>query len=374
MAASSLSAWLTLQAAPGLGPRTLERLIQHYGEASVVLEQSAAELAERGLAPATIAALRAPDQALIDAALAWAEQPDCHILVRDDARYPWRLAEIPDPPPLLYVRGDVALLNEPQIAVVGSRNSSSAGDEITRYFARALAERGLVITSGLAVGIDAAAHTGALEAGRTLAVLGTGADRVYPPRNRDLARAIVEQGGALISELALGSGPQAHHFPRRNRIISGLSLGVLVTEASLRSGSLITARQALEQGREVFALPGSIRNPLARGCHALIREGAHLVEEPLDILKELVPQLRAALKEDEAPTSSGVPFSASVRTPPDADQARLLAALGFEPMAVDELGERTGLATADIVSMLVVLELEGYVSSLPGGRYSRCLG
>ncbi|MBN2886633.1 MAG: DNA-processing protein DprA [Chromatiaceae bacterium] len=373
MPASPLSAWLTLQAAPGLGPRTLERLVAHYGNASLVLEQSAAELAERGLAPATIAALRAPDQALIDAALAWAEQPDCHILARDDARYPRRLAEIPDPPPLLYVRGDVALLNEPQIAVVGSRNSSSAGDEVTRYFARALAERGLVITSGLAAGIDAAAHAGALEAGRTLAVLGTGADRVYPPRNRNLARAIVEQG-ALITELALGSGPQAYHFPRRNRIISGLSLGVLVTEAALRSGSLITARQALEQGREVFALPGSIRNPLARGCHALIREGARLVEEPLDILEELVPQLRAALKEDETPASSGAPVTASVRTPPDADQARLLAALGFEPMAADELGERTGLSTADIVSMLVVLELEGHVSSLPGGRYSRCLG
>jgi DNA processing protein len=367
---SSLDAWLILTAAPGIGPRTCARLIDRFGSPQGVLAASPGVLGELGLKPAAIAALRQPDLAWVASVLAWSGAPDALILTRDDPRYPPLLQEIADPPPLLYVRGDPLLLAEPQVAIVGSRNPTPTGREITREFAYQLAACGLVITSGLATGVDGEAHRGALETGKTIAVLGTGPDRVYPAGHRDLARRIAGQG-ALVSEFAPGTAPLAHNFPRRNRIIAGLSLGTLVTEAALRSGSLITARQAGEQGREVFAVPGSIRNPLARGCHALIREGALLVEEAAEVLAALGQQLQgqmAALTTSvENPPRPGVAPPESA----DPDYQRLLAALGFDPVAADELIRRTGLPAATVSSMLLVLELGGHVSSLPGGRYCR---
>jgi DNA processing protein len=236
----------------------------------------------------------------------------------------------------------------------------------------------LLITSGLAIGVDGAAHAGALMAGRTIAVLGTGPDLVYPAVHRDLARRIAD-GGALVSEFPPGQGPAARNFPRRNRIISGLSVGILVTEAALKSGSLITARFALEQGREVFAVPGSIRNPLSRGCHALIRDGAKLVEDPAEILVELAPMLRGLLREiasessaaaEVAATATGRAGESRTRTL-DADYRALLETMGFDPVAPDELIARSGLSAREVSSMLLVLELEGHVSSAPGGRFCR---
>jgi DNA processing protein len=246
-----------------------------------------------------------------------------------DPRYPPQLADIHDPPPLLYVRGEVQLLSEPQIAIVGSRNPTPGGAEITQEFARHLTGYGLIVTSGLAQGIDGAAHLGALENGRTIAVFGTGLDRVYPAAHRTLARQIAENG-ALVSEFPPGCEPLAQNFPRRNRLISGLSLGVLVTEAALKSGSLITARTALEQGREVFAVPGSIRNPLARGCHALLRDGAKLVESAADILAELAPLLRVALT---ATATAVAPLDLALDgvTGLDSDSRAVLKAMGYEP-------------------------------------------
>lgn len=367
--------WLALAAAPGVGPRTAARLIAQFGHPAAIRGASTHALTELGLRPESIAAVHSPDQAGIDRALAWAEQPEAHILTRSDPRYPPLLAEIPDPPLVLYVRGDPLLLAEPQIAIVGSRNPSPQGQQVTRELASRLAAWGLIVTSGLAVGVDGTAHQGALEAGRTIAVLGTGPDQVYPGRHRDLARRIAA-AGALMTEYPPGEGPRAQHFPRRNRLISGLSLGTLVTEAALQSGSLITARHALEQGREVLAVPGSVRNPLARGCHALIREGARLVEDADQVLAELAPLLRGLIAAPPADGSDGTLAPAPPPSPEegpglDADYQRLLAAMGYDAMALDELVRATGLPVQDLSSMLLVLELEGHVSSVPGGRYCR---
>jgi DNA processing protein len=272
---------------------------------------------------------------------------------------------------VLYLRGDAALLAEPQIAMVGSRNPTPGGIDTAREFASYLAGLGLVITSGMAIGIDGAAHTGALESGRTIAVLGTGPDRVYPAAHRDLARRIAERG-ALLTEFPPGTGPHASHFPRRNRVISGLSLGTLVVEAAPRSGSLITARYAMEQGREVFAIPGSIHNPLARGCHELIRQGAKLVDSADQVLEEVGPQLRRLMAEPPAARDQGVgasPLGASAMLT-DPDYRQLLDAMGHDPLAPDQLIARSGLSAQAVSSMLLLLELQGHVSSYPGGRYS----
>lgn len=365
--------WLTLVNAPGIGPRTVARLIEQFGSPAAVLRASSARLAAAGLKPASIAALQRPDLDALAAILAWSRQPDAHLLTLDDPRYPPRLAAIHDAPPLLYVRGDVSLLAEPQIAIVGSRNPTPSGREITQEFSRKLVGFGLIVTSGLALGIDGTAHVAALEHGRTIAVLGTGLDLVYPASHRELARRIAASG-ALVSEFPPGQKPVAQNFPRRNRLISGLSLGVLVTEAALQSGSLITARNALEQGREVFAVPGSIRNPLARGCHALIRDGARLVETPDEILAELAPQLRCALAasaaSETAPTADETPLASPAAQ--DADTHRLLNAMGCDPAVPDELIARSGLSAQRVNAILLVLELSGHVSSVPGGRYQRC--
>lgn len=358
---------LALLRAPGLGTVGMTRLLARFASPADAV-QCAAALTE--LPAETRAYLSGGDwQAEVDADLAWREGCAGHILVHGTPAYPARLATIPDPPPLLFVRGDPAVLDSPQLAVVGSRNPTPAGSETAHDFARHLAGIGLTITSGLALGIDAASHRGALAGhGQTIAVFGTGADRIYPAKNRDLAHAILAGGGVIVSEFPPGTTARPHHFPRRNRIISGLSLGTLVVEAAIRSGSLITARTAAEQGREVFAVPGSIHNPLARGCHRLIRDGAKLVETAQDILEELAPYLRSILAQT-APAPADTPGEASQETL-DPGQRRLLECLDYGPTSVDVLVERSGLTAEEVSSMLLPLELEGYLTSTPGG-YTR---
>ncbi|MCB2261932.1 MAG: DNA-processing protein DprA [Candidatus Thiosymbion ectosymbiont of Robbea hypermnestra] len=361
-----LRAWLILARVPGIGPRLAGRLVEHFGDPLRVLAAGRAELQAIGLKPKLVDTLLNSPEAAADADLAWAEGEGVWILTRDDPRYPPRLAQVSAPPILLFVRGDPEILADPMLAIVGSRNPTPTGRETTKGLARYLAACGLTIVSGLAIGIDAAAHTGSLEEGRTVAVLGTGPDRVYPAAHRDLARRIAKNG-ALVTEYPPGTAPLGRNFPRRNRLISGLSLGTLVTEAAPKSGSLITARYAVEQGREVFAVPGSIHNPLARGCHALIRDGAKLVESAADILEELAPLLGPLVTEAAEPAGSGPRDSEEL----DADYRRLLENLGHDPVSPDELTRRTGLSAQNIASMLLLLELQGHVSPCPGGRYCR---
>jgi DNA processing protein len=299
---------------------------------------------------------------------AWLRQPDCRRIDPGQPCFPAQLLAIPDPPEVLFVHGDPSLLAAPQLAIVGSRGPTPAGRETAFAFARRLSGAGLAITSGLASGIDSAAHGGALAGGgRTVAVCGTGLDIVYPPRNRALAGKIAARG-ALVSEFPPGTPPLPHHFPRRNRLISGLSLGVLVVEARHRSGSLITARLAAEQGREVFALPGSIHNPLARGCHRLIRDGARLVETPEEVLAGLQHDLFRALPPGPSQPPAAPGFSGR---PLDSDSKILLNACGFEPVDIDVLVARTGFSAAAVASTLLMLELQGEVESSAGGMYCR---
>jgi DNA processing protein len=345
---------------PGLGCRTYLKLLQSHTPRQVLAE-SASALAALGLKEDIIQALRKPDWTLIEQDLHWLEQTNHLAITLADPAYPRQLKEISDPPPVLFVRGKPELLSLPQIAMVGSRNPSALGIETATSFARTLAKHGFVITSGLALGIDAASHRGALKAhGYTIAVAGTGLDRVYPARHKDLATEIV-QTGAMISEFPPGTAAKANHFPRRNRIISGLCLGLLVVEAAKQSGSLITARQALEQNREVFAIPGSIHNPLARGCNALIREGAKLVETTQDILDELGQYNQ----QDTLSTST------TMQSTLDLEQQTLLNLIMFSPTSIDKLIEMTGQSAEIISSMLLMLELQGYIEATAGGYYTR---
>jgi DNA processing protein len=362
-----LSCWLALTRAPGLGGRGLASLIERTDSLSELFRLPAPRLTALGLPRQTVDHLVSGRRDGVDGDLEWLEQPQNHVITLRDPRYPPLLKEISDPPPVLFVHGNPQTLHCPQLAIVGSRNPSQAGKETAYAFAQNLGAAGLTITSGLAIGIDGAAHKGALAAARTtIAVTGTGLDRVYPARQRELARRIAEQG-ALVSEFPLGTPPLAANFPRRNRIISGLSTGTLVVEAAQRSGSLITARLAGEQGREVFAIPGSIHNPMARGCHALIRQGAKLVECASDIIEELAPLLASLSTAHEADCNPQQNGGSKL----DDEYNSLLDSMGFDPLAADQLIERSGL-TADVVSsMLLLLELEGYVSSAPGGRYCR---
>ena len=360
--------WLQVSLTPGIGPRTFARLLERFGEPGRIVSADPAALRDTGLGAETIRALREPDQRVIDAVLSWLDTEGAHILSLHEATYPSLLKEIRDPPPLLFVQGDPQLLNDPQIAIVGSRNPTASCVETTEAFAEHLAGCGLLVTSGLALGVDGAAHRGALRSGRTIAVLGTGPDRVYPARHRDLAKRI-SNAGALVTELRPGIGPEGRNFPRRNRLISGMSLGTLVTEAALRSGSLITARCAVEQGREVFALPGSIHNPMARGCHALIRDGAKLVETAQDILEELAPGIRSALSANEP--AAACTGEGGVGHVLDQEYRQLLDAMGYDPVAPDDMIQRTGLTAQSVASMLLLLELQGHVLSVPGGRYCR---
>lgn len=358
--------WLALLRAPGVGPATFLGLLQHYPAPRTLFEASSAQRAKLGLTRATLEYLCQPDWDSVERDLDWLGQPAHHALALSDPAYPPLLLEIADPPPVLFVHGDPALLARPQLAMVGSRNPTPGGSETAHAFACYLAQAGLIITSGLALGIDGASHRGALEGGGpTIAVAGTGLDRVYPASHRTLAHAIVANG-ALVSELPPGAPPLPDHFPRRNRIISGLSAGTLVVEAAANSGSLITARLAAEQGREVFAIPGSIHNPLARGCHALLRQGAKLVETAQDILEELGPLTGGFTPSTARPTSQGNDMAACT-----VEQKALLECLSFEPVAVDTIIRRSGLTPEVVSSILLTLELQGYVISSAGGCYAR---
>lgn len=352
---ASLKAWLALQLTPGLGGEGARKLLRAFGSPEAVLSAPLSALKQQ-VKPAVAAALhQGIDDATLATTLEWLQQTGNQIVTLADADYPRALLNIPDPPLLLYVKGCLALLNQPALAVVGSRNATPQGKQNAEAFSQSLSESGLCVVSGMAQGIDAAAHRGALRGrGSSIAVVGTGLDRVYPAAHRELAHQLAEQG-VLISEFPLGTPPLPANFPRRNRIISGLSLGCLVVEASLQSGSLITVRLAMEQGREVFAIPGSIHAPQSKGCHALIKQGAKLTESAQDILEELEQVFRGAV---DAPPSVQA----------DSD---FLTQLGFDPVDLDTLSLRSGLTISELSAMLLTLELEGRVQLLPGNLYQR---
>ena len=347
--------WLRLALVPGVSPRAQRALLDQYATPQAAFAAPRREVEERvGLAVAQALA-RGPLEDLVERTLRWSEDPNHHVVSIADAAYPKALLAIADPPPVLYVNGRVELLDAASIAIVGSRNATTQGERDAEAFARVLSSVGLAIVSGMALGIDAAAHRGGLAAaGSSVAVLGTGIDIVYPRGNHTLAHALAA-GGCLVSEFPLGTPSVARNFPRRNRLISGLSRGVLVVEAGKPSGSLITARFALEQGRDVFALPGSIHSALSKGCHDLIKQGATLVEEADDILAELRWPLRIA------PSPEGIPEPAHP----------VLDAMGFAPTSPDEIAERTGFAAAHVASQLSLLEIEGQIAPVPGGRFQR---
>jgi DNA processing protein len=368
--------WLIAIRAPGLNGQKLMALIEAAGSAEALVAMDASRLAALGLGQDAIRAIRRPDETRIATDLEWLSGADRHLVTRDSELYPPLLKRIPSPPAALFVEGNPNALWLPQVAVIGSRNPTAGGLDHARAFTAELCRLGMAITSGLASGIDSASHEAALQAGgTTIAVTGTGLDRVYPASSTELAQRI-PGSGALVSELPPGSPPRKAHFPARNRIIAGLSLGVLVIEAGLNSGSLITARHAAEQGREVFALPGSLHNPMVKGCHRLIREGARLVEKSGDILEELAPlaadlagQLRATLAEPERATEEVMaPGDRLLRDP---DYRLLWQSLGYDPKPVEMLVQQTGLKVQAVSSMLLMLELEGLVEAQPGGRYQR---
>lgn len=366
MADAQLPHWLRLTLIPGIGGETRRRLLATFGLPEAVFAASAASLVAAVGSTQAERLLSHDSTAAVAAALEWVEQAGNRIVTLADEDYPRSLLDTADPPLILYLKGDPGLLNRPAMAIVGSRNATHQGAANAEAFAKTLAEAGLTVVSGLALGIDAAAHRGALAGrGSTIAVIGTGADRIYPAANEALTREIAARG-AVISEFPLGTPAVAANFPRRNRLIAGLARGCLVVEAAERSGSLITARLAGENGREVFAIPGSIHSSLSKGCHRLIRQGAKLVESAEDILEEL--RWEAVV----APGAAG--RSATARKPAtrlDATDDPVLAALGHDPTDLDSLAQRTGLSPAELLAALLPLELAGRVSPLPGGRYQR---
>ena len=383
---AELSAWLRLSLEPGVGPATAYALLAALGLPEQIYDHGAAALARHVPQNLAVQLAGAPSDdvlAQIERTLQWVEEPGRHILTLADPAYPQQLLTIADPPVLLYVTGDPARLTGPSLAVVGARSATPGGEDNARAFARHLAGHGWCVISGLAQGIDAAAHEGALLAGTagagTVAVMGTGIDRVYPASHRDLAHRIAAHG-ALVSELPLGTPALKHHFPQRNRLVAGLARGVLVVEAARQSGSLITARLAAEGGREVFAIPGSIHSPLSRGCHALIRQGAKLVETAQDITDELGSTGTVPTEPARGRKSRRQPASEAAAAPvePVAEAAGnehadhpLLHALGFDPLHSDALQARTGLDTPTLHAQLLELELLGYVTRIDGGRFQR---
>lgn len=348
---------------PGIGSKSFLKCLA-FCPPEQLFSSPRETLLKLGLRTQSIDAIKKPDWAVIEQDLLWLAQQNNHILLYTDENYPSQLKEIPDPPPIIFARGDIDLIHFPQIAIVGSRNPSHDGIQIATDFASSLANTGFTITSGLALGIDAASHRGALAAhGKTIAVAGTGLDRVYPAAHKELATEIANNG-VLISEFPPGTTAKANHFPRRNRIISGLCVGLLVVEAARKSGSLISARMALEQNREVFAIPGSIHNPLARGSNALIKEGAKLVETTQDILDELSHFF-------QPPTVQNEPVAVNMQSNLDAEQQTLLNYVMFSPTSIDQLVNETEFSVEKIASHLLILEVQGYISATNGGNYTR---
>lgn len=363
VALAELEARLRLHRLVEIGPARFTRLIEAFGSASAALSAPASAWRSLRMPTACTEARHSPEvRDGASAALAWLERPDQHLLMWDDPGYPSLLAEIPDPPPLLFIAGNPELLDRPQLAMVGSRRASRPGLDTARAFSRTLATSGFVITSGLALGIDGAAHEAALDVGgATIGVLGTGLENFYPQQHRALAARMSEQGSAVVSEFPLDAGPQAANFPRRNRIISGLSLAVLVVEASVRSGSLITARLAAEQGREVYAMPGSIHHPGARGCHQLIRNGATLVESVEHILE--------GLRHWHVASPAAEPAASALPAPVDHP---LLALLHAAPQTSEALAHSSGLPLPHVLAELTELELDGRINC-DAGRWFACL-
>lgn len=353
---SSLASWLTLCQIQGLGNEGLRKLLLAFGSPEAVFDASTTTLKQHVKAPIAQAISQGINVSAVDQVESWLSDSINHVVTLGDPHYPQSLLNISDPPLLLFVKGNLDLLNKPSLAIVGSRSASPQGLRNAEAFALAASDAGLCIVSGLAHGVDASAHIGGLGGtSSSIAVVGTGLDKVYPSANRDLAHRLA-MNGALISEYFLGTPPTPSNFPRRNRIISGMSLGCLVVEASLQSGSLITARLALEQSREVFAIPGSIHSPQSKGCHALIKQGAKLVESAQDILEELNVAIRQQF-------SSSLPSL-------DSDN-ELFAFLDYSPIDLDTLSLRSGLTIASLSAILLQLELDGIVASLPGGLYQR---
>jgi DNA processing protein len=353
-----LAGWLQLSLTPGIGAAAVRTMLRQFGLPHSILQRKRSELAPYVGAEVLAALDSSRVMEATEQALRWVEAPGHHVVTLADEAYPRLLLEIADPPPVLYGAGSLELLQRPALAVVGSRNATAQGERNAESFAHALSDSGFTIVSGLALGIDAAAHRGGLAGrGSTIAVLGTGIDVVYPRRNAQLAGEIAARG-LVLSEFPLGTAPAATNFPRRNRLISGLAQGCLVVEAALASGSLITARAAAEQGREVFALPGSIHSPLSKGCHALIKTGAKLVESAEDILTEL----------------GGFQLSGFATTTADVQSPQpggLLQYMGHDPVDVDSLCTRAGLSAEQVASELLRLELDGRITALPGGLYQR---
>jgi len=365
----SNESWLALTLATGIGPTAVQQLLDLFGNAENVVAAQRSELMRAGLTADAVAALKSPEDSRLGPAQDWLALESHHLLHWLDERYPPLLKETGQSPPVLFVDGNPELLGMPQIAIVGSRTATAGGRETAQEFAAHLGKAGLIITSGLAAGIDAAAHEGAIRGGgQTIAVLGTGPDIIYPRQNQRLADQI-RHNGALVSEFLPGMPARRDHFPRRNRIISGLSLGTLVVEAGVHSGSLITARFSGDYGREVFAIPGSIHSPLAKGCHRLIKQGAKLIENSADIIDELT-SLTGTLE----PPLVGTATTQEPKAHSDPDYVRLLSSIGFEPVSIETLAKRSGLTTAELSSMLLILELEGRVESLPGGRFQQLTG
>jgi len=364
----SAELWLAFGRIPGLGPIRQKALLQRFGHVADCFGRSPAELAELGLGKAQMSALRkAPEDLLTVADRRWLAQPEHDICSVEDGDYPALLRRLPDAPAYLHLRGRREILRRPAIAIVGSRTPTPSGRANAQAFAASLGQAGLVVVSGLALGIDGAAHEGALATG-TIAVLATGPDVVYPREHLELVHRLLENG-LLISEQPPGTGPRGGLFPRRNRLISGLSLGVLVVEAALQSGSLITARLALEQGREVFAIPGSIHSPLARGPHALIRQGAKLVETTQDILEELGPLFQAQ-RELERDTQA----MEALKAPEDPQELLVWNALGADSLSIEEIAERCALTLSALSAILLSMEIQGFIAPCPGGRFCRLSG
>lgn len=352
----ALKAWLALGLIRGLGGEGLRRLLTEFGSPEAVF--SASSLALKSIVKADVAQqiLAGVADELLTPTLVWLNDSNNHIVTLADADYPQSLLNISDPPFLLYAKGNLSLLNQAAIAVVGSRYATPQGANNAEAFAKSLSAADLCVISGLAHGIDAAAHRGGLaERGSSIAVVGTGLDKVYPAANRGLAHELA-QHGLLISEFALATPPLPANFPRRNRIISGMSFGCLVVEASLQSGSLITARLAMEQGRDVFAIPGSIHSPQSKGCHALIKQGAKLVESAQDVLEEL---------------SGRIPSTSCANDAEAQNTSPLLQHLGYDAVDIDTLSQRSSLTVSELSAMLLTLELDGVVCTLPGGLYQR---